>query len=70
MYASLVRGDGSDEDVHAVHDGVPCSATVGSVVSSLYHLKDIDGSDAAFFTFPDISLRFEGRWVVASWTTR
>ncbi len=61
MYASLVRGDESDEDLHAIHDGMSCSYTVGSVVSSLYNLKDLDGSDSAFFTFPDISLRFEGK---------
>jgi hypothetical protein len=60
MYASLVKGDGTDEDLHPMQSSKTCH-TVGSVVSSLYHLKDLDGSDAAFFTFPDISLRFEGR---------
>lgn len=40
--------------------------TLGSVVSSLYHLKDTDGSDAVFFTFPDISVRMDGRSVEIS----
>lgn len=36
--------------------------TTGSVVSSLYHLKDSenDGVDAGFFVFPDLSVRVEG----------
>ncbi|KAJ1948079.1 hypothetical protein EC988_005318 [Linderina pennispora] len=34
----------------------------GSVVASLAHLKDIDGTDGAFFVFPDLSVRCEGAY--------
>jgi hypothetical protein len=34
----------------------------GTPVSSLYHLKDIDSSDAAFFVFPDLGVRKEGKY--------
>jgi len=38
--------------------------TTGSVVSSLYHLKDSenDNRDAGFFVFPDLSVRQEGSY--------
>ncbi|OZJ05943.1 hypothetical protein BZG36_01263, partial [Bifiguratus adelaidae] len=32
----------------------------GSVVSSLYHLKDVDDRDGAFFVFGDLSVKQEG----------
>ncbi|KAI9230348.1 MAG: velvet factor, partial [Piptocephalis tieghemiana] len=35
-------------------------STLGGVVSSLYHLKDMDNTDGGFFVFPDISVRMEG----------
>lgn len=36
----------------------------GSVVSSLYHLKDVENGnrDAGFFVFPDVSIRTEGSY--------
>ncbi|KAH8092170.1 velvet factor, partial [Cristinia sonorae] len=36
----------------------------GSVVSSLYHLKDSEhgNEDAGFFVFPDLSVRTEGSY--------
>ncbi|ORX80294.1 hypothetical protein K493DRAFT_191253, partial [Basidiobolus meristosporus CBS 931.73] len=34
----------------------------GSLVSSLYHLKDVNNSDGGFFVFPDLSVRMEGRY--------
>ena len=36
----------------------------GSVVSSLYHLKDTEnnGQDAGFFVFPDLCVRTEGSY--------
>ena len=34
----------------------------GTPVSSLYHLKDLDNSDSAFFVFPDLGVRKEGRY--------
>lgn len=58
MYASLMAGD-LDEEIHLLRDGRTRSTT-GSVVSSLYHLKDIDNTDAGFFVFPDLSVRMEG----------
>ncbi|KAI9485929.1 MAG: velvet factor-domain-containing protein [Benjaminiella poitrasii] len=36
--------------------------TVGRTVSSLYNLRDLDGSEGAFFVFPDISVRLEGNY--------
>jgi hypothetical protein len=47
----------------SIQDGKTCSTT-GSVVSSLYHLKDIenDNIDAGFFVFPDLSVRTEGSY--------
>ncbi|CEP16317.1 hypothetical protein [Parasitella parasitica] len=52
MYASLMAAD-LDEELHLLRDGKTRSTT-GSVVSSLYHLKDIDNTDAGFFVFPDL----------------
>ncbi|ORZ33197.1 velvet factor, partial [Catenaria anguillulae PL171] len=34
--------------------------TAGSVVSSMFRLKDLDGEDGAFFVFNDVSVRTEG----------
>jgi hypothetical protein len=44
-------------------DGKTCSTT-GSVVSSLYHLKDAENQneEAGFFVFPDLSVRTEGSY--------
>lgn len=38
--------------------------TTGSVVSSLYHLKDSENAneDTGFFVFPDLSVRTEGSY--------
>ncbi|KAI8987332.1 velvet factor-domain-containing protein [Mycotypha africana] len=36
--------------------------TVGRTVSSLYNLRDLDGSEGAFFVFSDISVRTEGTY--------
>ncbi|CAG8489399.1 7882_t:CDS:2 [Dentiscutata erythropus] len=60
MYASLVAPD-TNEELHLLRDGKTRSTT-GSVVSSLYHLKDVDNSDAGFFVFPDLSVRMEGTY--------
>ncbi|CAG8561674.1 7898_t:CDS:2, partial [Cetraspora pellucida] len=60
MYASLMAAD-TNEELHLLRDGKTRSTT-GSVVSSLYHLKDIDNSDAGFFVFPDLSVRMEGTY--------
>jgi hypothetical protein len=34
--------------------------TTGSIVSSLYRLKDVDNKEGGFFVFPDLSVRMEG----------
>ncbi|KAI8088829.1 velvet factor-domain-containing protein [Halteromyces radiatus] len=60
MYASLMAAD-LEEEVHLLRDGKTRSTT-GSVVSSLYHLKDTDNTDAGFFVFPDLSVRMEGKY--------
>ncbi|KAI9183670.1 hypothetical protein H9P43_004588 [Blastocladiella emersonii ATCC 22665] len=36
--------------------------TSGCVVSSLFRLRDVDGSEGGFFVFPDISVRTEGTY--------
>jgi hypothetical protein len=62
MFASLAKPD-EDVELHWLKDGKTCSTT-GSVVSSLYHLKDIENNnvDAGFFVFPDLSVRTEGSY--------
>jgi hypothetical protein len=60
VYASLVSPD-TGQELHLLRDG-KTRATTGSVVSSFYHLKDIDNSDAGFFVFPDLSVRTEGTY--------
>ncbi|KAJ3114130.1 hypothetical protein HK100_001759, partial [Physocladia obscura] len=60
MYASLVSTDNENE-IHILHDGKTRSTT-GSIVSSLYRLKDLDNKDGAFFVFPDLSVRMDGSY--------
>ncbi|KAJ3323772.1 hypothetical protein HDU76_013555 [Blyttiomyces sp. JEL0837] len=60
MYASLISPD-SEEELHLLRDGKTRSTT-GSIVSSLYRLKDLDNKDGAFFVFPDLSVRMEGSY--------
>ncbi|KAG0245441.1 hypothetical protein BGW41_000068 [Actinomortierella wolfii] len=62
MHASLVEKD-TKEEVHLIKDN-KTKATTGSSVSSLYPLKDTDGSstDSGFFVFPDLSVRMEGTY--------
>ncbi|KAI8898307.1 velvet factor-domain-containing protein [Globomyces pollinis-pini] len=58
MYASIIDLE-SDHELHLLRDGKTRS-TAGSIVSSLYHLKDTEGKSGAFFIFPDLSVRMEG----------
>lgn len=55
-FASLVS-EHSDEDELYLMAGSKTSHVTGSVVSSLFHLKD-----QSCFVFPDLSVRTEGRW--------
>ncbi|KAH9957504.1 velvet factor-domain-containing protein [Russula dissimulans] len=59
MFASLAKPD-DDTELH----WMKTRCTTGSVVSSLYHLKDSenDNRDAGFFVFPDLSVRQEGSY--------
>lgn len=52
-FASLVAGD-NDDDIFAV-TGSKSKHVTGSVVSSLFHLRD-----QSCFVFPDLSCRAEG----------
>lgn len=61
LFACLVGGDEQEDELHVIDDGKTRFLT-GTPVSSLYHLKDLDGSDAAFFVFPDLGVRKEGRY--------
>lgn len=60
MYATLMAPE-ADDEVHLLRDGKTRSTT-GSIVSSLYRLKDVDDRDGAFFVFPDLSVRMEGSY--------
>ncbi|KAF8428028.1 velvet factor-domain-containing protein [Boletus edulis BED1] len=62
MFASLAKPD-DDTELHWLKDG-KTRCTTGSVVSSLYHLKDSENrnEDAGFFVFPDLSVRTEGSY--------
>ncbi|OBZ75015.1 hypothetical protein A0H81_05608 [Grifola frondosa] len=62
MFASLAKPD-EDVELHWLKDG-KTRCTTGSVVSSLYHLKDAENgnADAGFFVFPDLSVRTEGSY--------
>ncbi|KAJ2977746.1 hypothetical protein NUW54_g11381 [Trametes sanguinea] len=71
MFASLAKPD-EDVELHwlkntnhatGIQDG-KTRCTTGSVVSSLYHLKDTENQnqDAGFFVFPDLSVRTEGSY--------
>ena len=62
MFASLTKPD-EDVELHWLKDG-KTRCTTGSVVSSLYHLKDSENQneDAGFFVFPDLSVRTEGSY--------
>jgi hypothetical protein len=51
----------SDTEFHLLKDGKTRSTT-GSIVSSLYHLKDLDDKEGAFFVFSDLSVRMEGNY--------
>ena len=55
MFASLVEED-TEQEMFEVH-GSKTAVVCGSVVSSLFHLRD-----QSCFVFPDMSVRMEGRW--------
>lgn len=64
-YHCFVTIDTFCEFIFTIHlqDG-KTRCTTGSVVSSLYHLKDTEhnNEDAGFFVFPDLSVRTEGSY--------
>jgi hypothetical protein len=60
MYATLIDPD-TEKPLHLLSDGKTRS-TSGTLVASLSFLKDLDNTDAAFFVFPDISVRLEGTY--------
>ena len=63
MYASLASPD-RDEELHLLKDG-KTRCTTGSVVSSLYHLKDPEADgECGFFFFFVTFLLFSGLWVI------
>jgi hypothetical protein len=61
LIAVLVPVDGR-EDQEELNILLHSKLTVGRTVSSLYILRDLDGSDGAFFVFSDISVRAEGNY--------
>ncbi|KAK4684090.1 hypothetical protein P7C73_g6113, partial [Tremellales sp. Uapishka_1] len=61
LFACLVGGDEEQDELHIIEDG-KTRYLIGTPVSSLFHLKDTDNTDAAFFVFPDLGVRKEGRY--------
>ncbi|KAI8095495.1 velvet factor-domain-containing protein [Thamnidium elegans] len=61
LIAVLVPAEGA-EDQEQLNILLHSKLTVGRTVSSLYILRDLDGSDSAFFVFSDISVRAEGNY--------
>ncbi|KAJ1982224.1 hypothetical protein H4R35_000395 [Dimargaris xerosporica] len=59
MYAALVS---PATTATASEPEAVTASTIGSLVSSLHRLKDIDNSDGGFFVFPDISVKLEGKY--------
>ncbi|KAJ1978464.1 hypothetical protein H4R34_003196 [Dimargaris verticillata] len=59
MYAALVS---PATTAAALEPQAVTASTIGSLVSSLHRLKDIDNSDGGFFVFPDISVKVEGEY--------
>ncbi|ORY27115.1 velvet factor-domain-containing protein [Naematelia encephala] len=59
LQARLVRGE-PEHDPHFIDDGLTEFLT-GTPVSSLYHRKDTDNTEAAYFVFPDLGVRIKGR---------
>ncbi|KAI8922413.1 velvet factor-domain-containing protein [Powellomyces hirtus] len=53
---------------HVLSDPVPptgyVSVLVGSLVSPCHVLTDVDGSKSLFFTFPDLSIRTSGQYLL------
>ncbi|KAI9226588.1 MAG: velvet factor, partial [Piptocephalis tieghemiana] len=58
MFASLVTPD-TMEEINFINEN---RTTAGTVVQSLFRLKDIDNQDGGFFIFPDMSVRIEGHF--------
>ncbi|KAI9143784.1 velvet factor-domain-containing protein [Paraphysoderma sedebokerense] len=59
VYATLVDQTGASLPIRS---NKKVSPAAGSVVSSLYRLVDINREEAAFFVFPDLSIRTEGAY--------
>ncbi|KAI8871663.1 hypothetical protein GQ42DRAFT_115676, partial [Ramicandelaber brevisporus] len=60
MYVCLVAVD-TNEEVHLLPDR-KTRATTGSTVSSLFHIRDHENKEGAFFVFADMSVRVEGTY--------
>ncbi|KAJ1344048.1 hypothetical protein BSLG_001188 [Batrachochytrium salamandrivorans] len=60
VYASLMSAT-TDDEQHLLRDRYT-RTTTGSIVSSLYRLRDTDEKEGAFFVFPDLSVRSEGEY--------
>ncbi|RKP09961.1 velvet factor, partial [Thamnocephalis sphaerospora] len=56
MYAAVVAPDNLKE-INFVNQH---RTTAGTIVQSLFRLKDTENMDGGYFVFPDISVRIEG----------
>ncbi|KAI3654421.1 hypothetical protein MP228_001140 [Amoeboaphelidium protococcarum] len=61
-HASLLSDDGKQDVTVSNYDGHPMRMLMGTLVSSVYLLHDLDGSLGYFFIFPDLSIRIEGTY--------
>ncbi|KAI7904878.1 velvet factor-domain-containing protein [Cokeromyces recurvatus] len=52
----------SDKESQELNLALHTKLTIGRTVSSVYNLRDLDGSEGIFFVFPDISVRIEGNY--------
>lgn len=62
LIAVLVPAVDGIQDQEELNILLHSKLTVGRTVSSLYILRDLDGTDGAFFVFSDISVRAEGNY--------
>ncbi|KAJ3121279.1 hypothetical protein HK098_003818 [Nowakowskiella sp. JEL0407] len=60
VYATLIHHT-TFEEINVLKDS-NTRAMAGCIASSLQRLKDVDSAHGAFFVFPDISIRLEGKF--------
>jgi hypothetical protein len=62
LHCTLVSADGHEELTIMAAEPKNVRILMGTLVSSVYHLHDVDGRPGHFFVFPDLSIRTEGQY--------